>query len=81
MEHVANEDEEELSLLTLQAATRNVIRYLEACKEEKKQSDGNAQPDRHEEQKAKDHSEYVNHRLRELAAFERRIDGNKKRKV
>jgi hypothetical protein len=60
---------------------RNERLLLELREEQQEEAQGNAQPDRHEEQKAKDHSEYVNHRLRELAAFERRIDGNKKRKV
>jgi hypothetical protein len=80
MEHVAN-DNEELSFISLAALTANVTRLLELTKEQQEHRDRNTGRERDKKQKTKDESDYINHRLRELAAWERRIDGNKKRKV
>jgi hypothetical protein len=81
MEDAAHEDEEELGFVSIAAATANVLRYLELTKEQQEHRDRNTGRERDEKQKTKDERDYINHRLRELAAWERRIDGNKKRKV
>lgn len=77
MEH--NNDNEPLSFITLCAATRNVVRYL-AKKQHPHHNDnrpadddGTKQPEKHPDAERA----YVEHRLRELAAWERRISGNK----
>jgi hypothetical protein len=81
MEDAAHEDEEELGFISIAAATANVLRYLELTKEQQEHRDRKTSRDRTNEQRSKDERDYINHRLRELAAWERRIDGNKKRKV
>ena len=44
-------------------------------------SEGNADAGNADEQRTNDHRQYVDHRLRETAEFERRVSGIKKRKV
>ncbi len=74
----ADNDNFEFSFITLSAATKNVTRYL--CDPDK-QKDGEGHDDANrrdsEEKKSSNHSAYVEQRLRDLAAFERRAGGKK----
>jgi hypothetical protein len=65
-------DNEQLSFITLSAATKNVIRYLQPHEKQDEQRDGNTDRDRTDEQRAKDHRAYIEQRLRDIAEFERR---------
>ena len=76
-----DDENTQLSFLTLSAATKNVLRYLETSEQKKEERDRDTGRDRTEKQDSKDHRDYVDQRLRELAAFEQRYDGNKRRKV
>jgi hypothetical protein len=73
----AANDNEELSFITLAAATANVTRYLGLDEKKNEQSESEPNPDRRDEQKRESHSDYVAKRVRDIAAFERRIAGNK----
>lgn len=74
-------DNDPLSFITLAAATANVVRYLELGDKHKEDGERDAARERADKDDPEHHRDYVNQRLRELAAFERRFDGNKKRKV
>ena len=69
-----NNDNDELSFITLSAATKNVVRYLV---DKQKDEDGQRQTgrERTDEQRAEEQRRYVDQRLRELAAFERKVSG------
>ena len=68
-------DEDDLTFITLSAATQNVIRYLKLA-EEKKPSGQEGEAGRSDEGKDSEQLEIVQRRLRELRAFERRAAGN-----
>jgi hypothetical protein len=70
-------DNEKLSFITLSAATKNVTRYLRLDEKADEQSGGKSDADRTQEQKDKAQSDYVLHRVRDIAAFERRVSGKK----
>lgn len=53
-------------------------KVLEFTKEQHEQSDRDAARSGADKENAERHREYVNQRLRELRAWERRISGNKK---
>jgi hypothetical protein len=79
MEGTHDNDDEEFSFVTLSAATRNVTRYLRLDKKKdeeggEQQKPGNAAQDRITNERA-----LVEHRLRELAEWERRIRENRLR--
>ena len=65
-----------LNKLRCDAQLRELVKFDE---QEQKQSDGNAGSGSAEKQQAEEHAKYVETRLRELAAFERRASGNKDR--
>jgi len=73
----ADNDNEPLSFITLAAATANVVRYLETNKNEDEESKRDPAPSRGDEQKRAEELEYVEHRLREIRAWERKISGMK----
>lgn len=82
----ANKDDELLSFIQLAALTANVTRHL--IKEDKNRGDQERHSDGQHAENSKENpdkrGEYVEHRLRQLAAWERRISGerwNKNRKV
>ena len=79
MRQAADNENETLSFLTLQAATRNVLRYLEMSEEEQKNCDRQAARECAEKQKKEAERAYITHRLREIAEWERRISGYKRR--
>ena len=70
-------DNEKLSFISLAAATANVVRYLEPTKDQKKQGDRDTARDSAEKENSECEREYIEHRLRELAAWERKISGRK----
>lgn len=71
------QDNEPFSFITLEVATKNVTRWLEPTEKQKKDSDGNAASSGADQNNTNEHTEYVDQRLRELRAFERRARGNK----
>jgi len=75
-----NEDEDELTFVKLAAVTANVVRWLMKVDEEKKeQRQRNTGSGSEEKKQTEEHTDYVDQRLRELAAFERRARGVKDR--
>ena len=76
----ADNDNEPLSFVTLQAATRNVTRYLirENEKPGDKEWDGDREPGKASEKHPDSNSEYVVQRLRDWSAFERRFTKKKR---
>ena len=72
----ANDNEN--TWISLSAATE---RALELHEKQNEGGSGNADAGNKDEQRANDHRQYVDHRLRETAEFERRVSGIKKRKV
>jgi len=71
------QDNEPFSFITLSAATRNVTRYLGLDEKKNEESEREPAPSRGDEQKRAQELEYVEHRLRELRSWERRISGRK----
>lgn len=70
-----NSQDDPLPFIALSALVANVVRYLENPKD-KGGNDGPESPAKDtDEEKAKRHRDYVDQRLRELAAFERRARG------
>ena len=68
-------DNDELSFITLGAATLNVVRYLvDDSQEHQDEAQRQTERDHTEEEKNNDRREYIDHRLRELAEFERRYN-------
>ena len=68
-----NNDNEELSFITLGAATLNVVRYLESSEQKQSDREREAQRSRDEEKKKEEQRAYVEQRLRETAEFEARF--------
>jgi len=68
-------DNEPLSFITLSAATRNVVRYLEADKQKNEHSERDPASRGADEKKRAEEREYVEHRLKEIRAWERKISG------
>jgi len=70
-----NNDNDELSFITLGAATLNVVRYLEGSEKQKEHGERDARRSDKDEEKAKQHREAVDQGLRDIAAFEERASG------
>ena len=72
------EDDEHDSFRSLAAATANVVKYLRL--DEQKQGDEPDQErrDRKDEQKSEEQRRFLEWRLREIAAFENRVNGGKR---
>jgi hypothetical protein len=68
-------DNEPLSFISLAAVTANVVRYLETDKQKDEQSKSDPAPSRGDDEKRAQELEYVEHRLRELRSWERKISG------
>lgn len=68
-------DDEELSFIHIAAATANVVRYLQTNKQQNECSEDDGKPGKTGEEKSSEHRAYVEKRLRDLAAFERRVSG------
>lgn len=71
----ADNDNEPLSFITLSAATRNVTRYLQLDKQKDGESEREPDPRNTDEQERAQEREYIEHRLRELRSWERKISG------
>lgn len=65
-------DNEPLSFITLAAATANVVRYLEPKKHESDAGERKPATSDDDEKRSEEHRAYVEKRLSDLAAFERR---------
>lgn len=66
----ANNDNEELSFLTLAAATANVIRYLIDGEKHQPDSQRKAGSERGDEKNADNRSDGINHGLRDATALQ-----------
>jgi hypothetical protein len=70
-------DNELLTFISLAAATANVTRYLGLNKQKDEDACGDRDSRDAEEKKRHENREYIEHRLRELRAWERKISGSK----
>lgn len=68
-----DEHDDELTFITLQAATRNVTRYLGLKKQEDDKRSEDKKPGEAAKDRIANERAFVEHRLRELAEWERRI--------
>jgi hypothetical protein len=74
----AHNDNEPFSFITLAAATANVTRYLVPDrKEDDQRRDKYTRAEQGKKQTPDEECEYVEHRLREIAAWERKISGKR----
>lgn len=76
----AANDDDPLPFLTIAAATANVLAYLDPDKQKHEHCERNAERSDEDEAADRRKREYVEQRLREIAAFERRACGAWKRK-
>ena len=74
------QDNELLSFVSIAAATANVVKYLSPDKQKNSESNDSADAGKSDEEKRRDHRAYVEQRLRELRAWERRIQDGAVRK-
>lgn len=72
-------DNDELSFIHIAAATANVARYLvtEDHPPHDEEGTANRKGEREPKKNPDDERKYIEHRLREIAAFERRAAGKK----
>ena len=66
-------DNEELSFITIGLAVRNVMSYLEPRKDKQEQRERDAQRERDKKQKEEAERAYIEQRLRDIASFEERL--------
>lgn len=69
--HTMN-DNEELSFISLAALTANVLQYLEIDKQQSEERERDPDAGNGDEQKGGNNEEYIQDRLRQIRAFERR---------
>ena len=69
------QDNEELSFISLAALTANVLRYLESDKQKQERTGDNAERGDADEKNSGADREYIERRLRDIAAFEKRAKG------
>jgi hypothetical protein len=73
-----NNNEDELTFVKLAAVTANVVRWLIKVDEEKQEETGrDSNAGKTDEQRTEDESRYIQHRLKEIAAWEKRQKGIK----
>lgn len=72
------DDDEKLTFITLQAATRNVTRYLGLDKQNDEHTDKEGSSSDEEKKRVLERLEFVNRRLRDLRSFEDRARGKRK---
>lgn len=70
-------DNDELSFVSLAALTANVVRYLETDKQKNEPSDHETNPSEGAAECVNDHRAFVKRRLRDLERFEDRARGRK----
>lgn len=80
MERDAHNDNEELSFTRIGLVAARVIDRLEPHEKQDEESAEDRRGSKQNEQTAERHSEYVEQRLRDLSAFERKARGNQKRR-
>jgi hypothetical protein len=74
----STQDNEELSFISLAAATANAVRWLMKVDEEKQEETGrDSNAGNANKQSPEDESRYIQHRLKEIAAWEKRQKGIK----
>jgi len=66
-------DEEKLSFIHIAAVTANVIRFLKPQKKKDEESRSDNENRKADEEKAERQRRYVDQRLKDLVAFERRV--------
>ena len=71
-----NDSDDPAPFIQLAAATRNVTRYLQADKKQNEQGSGETDAGKGDDEKGSENRAYVEHRLREISAFERIASGN-----
>lgn len=70
-------DNSELSFLHIAAVTANVVRYLKPDEDKNVERSRDGAPNSGSKRRPEEEREYIEKRLAELAAFERRISGRK----
>jgi hypothetical protein len=75
MRYTHDNDDDPLPFIRLAAATANVMAFLEATKQKKKDTDDDAAGNGSEQSKTADHHEAVDQKLKDLRTFERRAAG------
>ena len=75
MEGTHDNDDEELTFITLSAATQNVIRYLGLDEKKDEECSNDRQSGDRKEEIQREKMRYVARRLADLSAFERRANG------
>ena len=70
-------DNEEFSFISLAALTANVVVYLQSNEKQEEAAQGERQPSYSDEEECKKQLQYVERRLADLRAFERRARGRK----
>jgi hypothetical protein len=68
------QDDDELSFIHIAAATANLVRFLGLNEKKEEQAGRDGQPSDENEKKRKEHLRYVEKRLSDLRAFERRAN-------
>ena len=74
------DEEDELSFIHIATATANVVRYLQANEEKKERPESQGQGRNEDESKRARELEYIERRLADLRAFERRAANGPRRK-
>lgn len=69
----ADNDNDELSFISLRAATRNVLLYLQMHKQKREHRERESNAGHGDKQKGGHNEEYIQRRLSDLAAFENRF--------
>ncbi|BBB99377.1 hypothetical protein [Bradyrhizobium elkanii] len=75
--HQHDNDNHELSFITLGMAVSNVVRYLELAKEHHEDAGSESDASNGKEQRGANHSEAVAHGVKKIIAFEQRARGKK----
>ena len=70
-------DDEPLSFLHIAAATANVVEYLRLNEQKNEQTERESEPGDRDEQKSEQHRAYIEQRVSDLRAFERRAAGDR----
>jgi len=68
-----NDNDDKLTFITLQAATRNVTRYLRLDKKKDEQCSEQQKPGEAAQDRVANERAFIEHRLRQLSEWERRI--------
>jgi len=70
-----NEELEPFTFTSLAVAAARVVDRLDSDEQQNKDRGGNRETERQSEKEEEQHREYVDHRLREIRSWERRISG------